>query len=169
MLFLVPSISLLSQTLREWTAEASVTLRPFAVCSDVKVGRNSEDISRHDLPFTATTDSDRLLKQMKGKPDPDAAEAGMTVIFSTYQSIATIKDAQKKGLPPFDLVVCDEAHRTTGATLAGENESQFVRVHQNAYIEAEKRLYMTATPRLFDDSVKAKAQEADALLCSMDD
>jgi predicted helicase len=168
-LFLVPSLSLLSQTLREWTAEAGVTLQPFAVCSDVKVGRTSEDISRHDLPFTATTDADRLLAQMKATPEPGADGAGMTVIFSTYQSIATITAAHKKGLAKFDLVICDEAHRTTGATLAGEDESQFVRVHQDAYIKATKRLYMTATPRLFDDSVKAKAQEADALLVSMDD
>lgn len=169
-LFLVPSISLLSQTLREWTAESEIPMRPFAVCSDVKVGRHSEDISRHDLAFTATTNAEKLLEQFASIDLPALnEEAGMKVIFSTYQSIAAIHEAQEQGLEPFDLVICDEAHRTTGVTLAGEEESHFVRVHDTSYLVADKRLYMTATPRLFDDSTKSKADESDAVLCSMDD
>ena len=93
----------------------------------------------------------------------------MTVIFSTYQSIQVISEAQKQhSLPAFDLIVCDEAHRTTGATLAGEDESNFVRVHDQDYIAGAKRLYMTATPRIFGDAVKTKANEVDAVLASMD-
>ena len=168
-LFLVPSISLMSQTLREWTAETNVAMRPFAVCSDVKVGRDSEDISRHDLAFTATTNAEKLLEQIAATPLPAGDQPGMSVIFSTYQSIAAINTAQKQGLPKFDLVICDEAHRTTGATLAGEDESHFVRVHDAKYISGGRRLYMTATPRLFDDSTKSKADEGGALLASMDD
>lgn len=168
-LFLVPSISLLSQTLREWTAETDVAMQPFAVCSDVKVGRHSEDISRHDLAFPATTDADRLLEAIKAAAPPPGPAPGMTVIFSTYQSIAAIHAAQNKGLDPFDLVICDEAHRTTGATLAGEDESQFVRVHDAKYIRSRRRLYMTATPRLYDDSAKSKAEQGNAVICSMDD
>jgi predicted helicase len=168
-LFLVPSISLLSQTLREWTAETEVSTRFFAVCSDVKVGRDSEDISRHDLAFPATTNAEKLLEQIAATPPPAADGPGMSVIFSTYQSIAAINAAQKQGLAKFDLIICDEAHRTTGATLAGEDESHFVRVHDPQYIAASRRLYMTATPRLFDDSTKSKADQASAVICSMDD
>ncbi len=168
-LFLVPSISLLSQTVREWTAETEVEMRGFGVCSDVKVGRHSEDISRHDLAFNATTDPQKLLEQFSAAEATRSAGTGVSVVFSTYQSLAAIHEAQSVGLPEFDLVICDEAHRTTGATLSGEEESHFVRVHDPAYIKAAKRLYMTATPRLFDDSTKSRAKERDAVLCSMDD
>ncbi len=166
-LFLVPSISLLSQTLREWTAQCETPMRCFAVCSDTKVGKRSasEDIRVHDLSFPATTDPQKLLIQTKHA----RRSVRLTVIFSTYQSIATVAAAQQAGLPKFDLAICDEAHRTTGVTLAGEDESHFVRVHDSEYIKATKRLYMTATPRIFDDSTKASAAENAAVLCSMDD
>ena len=72
-------------------------------------------------------------------------------------------------MPAFDLIICDEAHRTTGATLAGEEESNFVRIHDDAYVEGRKRLYMTATPRIFGDAVKTRADEESAVLASMDD
>lgn len=170
-LFLVPSISLLSQSLREWSIEAEASLRPFAVCSDVKVGKRTkaqadEDISVVDLAIPATTDAGRLHSQLV---DAAAGTGRLTVIFSTYQSIGVVAEAQAKGLPDFDLVICDEAHRTTGATLTGDDESAFVRVHDNAFIRATKRLYMTATPRIYDDASKAKAGQAQAVLASMDD
>jgi predicted helicase len=169
-LFLVPSISLLSQALREWTAQCQTPLRCFAVCSDTKVGKRSEseDIRVHDLAFPATTDPYRLLAQMR---HASAASAGarLTAIFSTYQSIATVHAAQQEGLAEFDLAVCDEAHRTTGVTLANKDESHFVRIHDATYIKAARRLYMTATPRLFDEGTKSSAVEHDAVLCSMDD
>ncbi len=166
-LFLVPSISLLSQTLREWTAEAELKLHPFAVCSDSKVGKKneSEDISTHDLPFPATTDTKKLVAQI----ETTTGKKQLVVIFSTYQSIKVVADAQKKGLPEFDLIICDEAHRTTGVTLEGEDESHFVKVHDQGFIKGKKRLYMTATPRIFSDGSKTQAKEADATLCSMDD
>ena len=93
----------------------------------------------------------------------------MTVVFSTYQSIAAVAEAQKTGLPGFDLIICDEAHRTTGVTLTGEDESHFVKVHDADFIKGKKRLYMTATPRIYGDEAKVKAKDADAELCSMDD
>jgi predicted helicase len=92
----------------------------------------------------------------------------MTVIFSTYQSIVTLTRAQEAGLPDFDLIICDEAHRTTGATLDGEEESNFVKIHSNDHVKASKRLYMTATPRIFGDNVRSKADEVGAELASMD-
>ena len=169
-LFLVPSIALLSQALREWSNEAEVPLRAFAVCSDAKVGKqhavgDDNDMAVHDLALPATTDPDRLLAQMAGVE----ATPGLTVVFSTYQSIATIAAAQRKGLPRFDLIICDEAHRTTGVTLAGQDESAFVRVHDDAYIGGDRRLYMTATPRVYSEDSKSEAKNADALLASMDD
>lgn len=169
-LFLVPSIALLAQTLREWSFEAEVPLRPFAVCSDVKVGKgrsqgDDQDMAVHDLALPATTDPDRLIKQMASVE----AGPGLTVVFSTYQSIATIAEAQKKGLGSFDLILCDEAHRTTGVTLANHDESAFVRVHDNAYLAADRRLYMTATPRIYNEDTKADAKNADAGVASMDD
>ncbi|MFO7401162.1 MAG: DEAD/DEAH box helicase family protein [Actinomycetales bacterium] len=169
-LFLVPSIALLSQALREWSNEAEEPLRAFAVCSDAKVGKqhavgDDNDMAVHDLALPATTDPDRLLAQMAGVE----ATPGLTVVFSTYQSIATIAAAQRKGLPRFDLIICDEAHRTTGVTLAGQDESAFVRVHDDAYIGGDRRLYMTATPRVYSEDSKSEAKNADALLASMDD
>lgn len=166
-LFLVPSISLLSQALREWTAEAETPFHSFAVCSDIKVGKKSEseDISTHDLAFPATTNAKKLSQQFRAFKKGNQP----TVIFSTYQSIQAVADAQKQGIPEFDLIICDEAHRTTGVTLEGEDESHFVRVHDQGFIKAKKRLYMTATPRIYSDGTKVQAQESDATLCSMDD
>ncbi len=171
-LFLVPSISLLSQSLREWSLEAEVNLRPFAVCSDTKVGKKRgadavEDISVVDLPLPATTNPTRLHQHLA---DAAAGTGKVTVVFSTYQSIEVVAQAQALGgVPAFDLVICDEAHRTTGATLVGEDESAFVRVHDAEFIKAAKRLYMTATPRIYDDNSKVKAGQAQAVLASMDD
>lgn len=164
-LFLVPSIALLSQTLREWTAQATVDMRSFAVCSDTKVGKGAEDIASYDLEVPVSTNGNRLAEVFNtGKHS-----AGLHVVFSTYQSLPTVHDAQHNGLDDFDLVICDEAHRTTGVTLAGEDASNFVRIHEADYIKADKRLYMTATPKLFDDDVKDKAADHSAELASMDD
>jgi len=166
-LFLVPSISLLSQTLKEWTAQATEEIRAFAVCSDTKVGKHSEDIAVHDLAFPATTDARRLGLAMAARPKGDTRR---TVIFSTYQSIDVISQAQKKhGVGEFDLIVCDEAHRTTGVTLSGDDESAFVRVHKPDFLAAKRRLYMTATPKIYADESKTKADEAGAEIASMDD
>lgn len=168
-LFLVPSLQLLSQSLREWMSHSDVDIRPFAVCSDVRVGRKTDDsgdLSTIDLTEPATTDPEKLVKRME--VDQHAA-ARMTVVFSTYQSISVISQAQSLGLADFDLVICDEAHRTTGVTLAGQDESHFVKVHDNSFIRASKRLYMTATPRVFDDAVTKKAIENNAELASMSD
>ncbi|OLR89612.1 DEAD/DEAH box helicase [Actinokineospora bangkokensis] len=163
-LFLVPSISLLSQTLREWTQEAAVELRPFAVCSDVRVGRKqTEDMGVVDLAEPATTNAAKLLQRL-GRTSPTGK---MTVIFSTYQSIQVVADAQAAGLGAFDMVICDEAHRTTGVTLAGEDESAFVRVHDQKFLKAKKRLYMTATPRIYRDETRVKAAESAALVTDM--
>lgn len=168
-LFMVPSLALMSQSLKEWSDETELPMHAYAVCSDTKVGRtkNSDmtDVAIHDLQIPATTDGKTLVEAMSLR----SLDEGMTVVFSTYQSIQAVAEAQQAGLPDFDLVICDEAHRTTGATLAGTDESNFVKIHSNQVIGAAKRLYMTATPRVFNDSIKDKAKEKDVVLCSMDD
>jgi predicted helicase len=165
-LFLAPSISLVSQSLREWMAQTQTDIRPFVVCSDTKAGAQAEDITTHDIPLP-TTDAARLAE---GLASVGKRLRGMTVVFSTYQSIDVVAQAQKSSSQQFDLILCDEAHRTTGVKLPGEaDESAFVKVHDNTYLPATRRLYMTATPRIYGDAVKKKADDAAAVLTSMDD
>lgn len=165
-LFLVPSIALLQQTLNEWTAQAAVPLRPFAVCSDTSVGRKqNEDVATHDLGFPASTDPAKLVNRY----NISTGQETLTVVFSTYQSIDVIHQAQEQGLPEFDLIVCDEAHRTTGISQPGADDSAFVRVHDNTYLKAAKRLYMTATPRIYIEDSKNKAAKDGITIYSMDD
>ena len=169
-LFLVPSLALMSQSLKEWSDNTSVQLHAYAVCSDIKVGRDRTgeltDIQVHDLQIPATTDGKKLYEESEKRP----LDEGITVVFSTYQSIDAITAAQRAGFPDFDLAICDEAHRTTGVTLASEDkESMFVKIHDDANVVVGKRLYMTATPRVFNDKIKDAAKEKDAVLTSMDD
>ena len=171
-LFLVPSISLISQTLGEWCSQSETPLNAFAVCSDPQAGvkkTDEEDIRTSDLAFPAHTNARKLVKEvelLRGK-----LKKNITVIFSTYQSIQVIADAQKFGLPEFDLVICDEAHRTTGVEqteMSQKEASAFIAVHDANYLKARKRLYMTATPRIYDDASKGKAKDADIKIYSMD-
>ena len=173
-LFMVPSLSLMSQTLGEWASECSIGFEAWSVCSDTKVNRkrvtNNDiaDMAVVDLKTPPTTDPEKLATSLHRHGDDD----GLQVVFATYQSIDVVAQAQELGgsaWQDFDLIICDEAHRTTGVTLADGDDSAFVRVHDNAIIRADKRLYMTATPRLFNDRVKDAAKEKDAVLCSMDD
>ena len=164
-LFAAPSISLVAQALREWTADASIPIRAFAVCSDPKVGAADGDGARAcDLPIPPTTDPAALAAAAA----PDAPDA-LTVVFSTYQSMGAVRGAQAAGMPEFDLAVCDEAHRTTGYALEGEERSSFLLVHDADAIRARRRLYMTATPRIYAPAARARAREADAFVASMDD
>lgn len=168
-LFLVPSLALMAQSVTAWSNDSHVPLRTFAVCSDAQVGKRVDeegtDLVRHDLAFPATTNGTALAREAcEDAPDK------MTVVFATYQSIQAITEAQAAGLPEFDLIVCDEAHRTTGVTLAeDEDESNFVRVHDNAQVAGRKRLYMTATPRIYAASAKKQADEGGHEVASMDD
>lgn len=171
-LFMVPSLALLSQTLTEWTQQSVTPLHSFAVCSDSDVGKkrkqddDSVQVFTHELRYPATTQPDKLAKEMEKRHDSQH----MSVVFSTYHSIDVLSAAQyDHGLPEFDLIICDEAHRTTGATFAGDDESNFVKVHENRFVKAAKRIYMTATPRLYGDTAKATAERDDIVLCSMDD
>ena len=165
-LVLVPSISLLSQTVKEWTSDSNIDINVFAVCSDSKAGKrkDSEDLSIYDLAIPATTDTKTLIEKYRSVKSKEK----MTVFLSTYQSIEIIHEAQKAGIGKFDLVIADEAHRTTGVTLAGSEDSMFTKVHDDKYLPAKKRLYMTATPKIYGDTAKAKAESVDAHLASFD-
>ncbi len=170
-LYLVPSLALMAQTVREWARDANIPLRSFAVCSDSQVGkrrrRNDDliDMDALDLAFPATTDAARLAA-VAAPPAPDA----LTVVFATYQSSPVIEEAQKvHGVPAFDLAICDEAHRTAGALIEGEDSSHFVRIHQDEHIRCYRRLYMTATPKVYAASARTRAGELAAALCSMED
>ena len=173
-LFLAPSIALVGQTLREWTAETTANIFPICICSDPEVSKSrskrdddQDGYSVTDLAFPASTNVDDIVRQFRLAEKFHADS--LLVVFSTYQSIAVIAEAQKTFQRPFDLIICDEAHRTTGVTLKDEEDSAFVKVHDDAFIQAKKRLYMTATPRLYAEESKKKAQDAEAWLCSMDD
>ena len=162
-LFLVPSIALASQTLTEWSAQCRFGFDAAVVCSDNKASKGENSI---ELGFPSTTDVARLKEWYKMVNNNDRP---LNFIFSTYQSIDVVSNFQKETGLEFDLIICDEAHRTTGVTLSDEDESSFVKVHDNDFIKGKKRLYMTATPRIYADTAKMKVDEANAYLCSMDD
>lgn len=178
-LFLVPSIALLGQTLRSWLQQALEPMMAVCICSDPQVSKQTEKndndtTSVVDLALPASTDVPSIVKQLQHARRYNAE--GLTVVFSTYQSIDVISRAQQQLLKEtddafgtFDLIICDEAHRTTGVTLKDETESAFVRVHNNDFLRAVRRIYMTATPRLYTDETKKRAEENSAVLCSMDD
>lgn len=163
-LFLAPSISLVSQTMRGWVDQVRGRINPYVVCSDGKASKLKNDESYgqlSDIPYPATTNADTIASRFHKRDD------ALNVVFSTYQSIDVVARAQQLGLPDFDLIVCDEAHRTTGVV---NGEGAFQKVHDNDFIHAAKRVYMTATPRIYDTSAKKKADVMGAVaIASIDD
>ena len=159
-LFLVPSIALLGQTLRSWLQQALEPMMAVCICSDPQVSKQSEKndndtTSVVDLALPASTDVPSIVKQLQHDV---ISRAQKQLLSETGDTFGT-----------FDLIISDEAHRTTGVTLKDEKESAFVRVHDNDFLRATRRIYMTATPRLYTDETKRRAEENSAVLCSMDD
>ena len=163
-LYLVPSIGLFAQAMREWAEQQKVPHRYIGICSDTKAGKTDEDASLYELEFPVTTD-ETVISEALQKTDEDT----MRVVFSTYQSLPKVAEAQDAGAPAFDIIFCDEGHRTTGIDKPDDNTSPFVLVHDSERIRANKRLYMTATPRLYTQSAKTKAAKHDIEVFSMDD
>ena len=159
-LVLLPSLCLLSQTLREWTFAASRPFDVLCVCSDETVGKRGADEIIHsvsELAFPVTSDTEEIRKFLENDGDK--------VIFSTYHSSPLVADAQThQGVPAFDFVVADEAHRCTGKV-----SSAFSTVLDNNRIIATKRLFATATPRTYTTSVKKAAEERGIEVVGMDD
>ncbi|MCM0726412.1 DEAD/DEAH box helicase family protein [Parabacteroides sp. Y3-G-102] len=177
-LFMVPSIALLGQSLNAWSADAKKPIKAVCICSDSKASRKIQnkyddmDDSVVDLAVPASTSPQSIASQLKKYRSHD----GLVVVFSTYQSIDAVSAAQQEilsetdgGYGVFDFIICDEAHRTTGVKLSDRDESNFTKIHSNDNVQGRKRLYMTATPRLYGESAKIKASEKDCILCSMDD
>lgn len=164
-LFLAPSISLVSQSMRDWVNQTRCRINVYVVCSDGKASKLSKSDQESygqltDIPFPATTNPVTVAQRFKPRED------ALNVVFSTYQSIQVVHDAQELGLPQFDLTICDEAHRTTGVM---DGEAAFQKVHDADFIHSDKRLYMTATPRIFGEGAKNKAKEGAIEIASMDD
>ncbi|GAA7517983.1 DEAD/DEAH box helicase family protein [Helicobacter pylori] len=175
-LFLAPSIALLSQTFREYAQEKSEPFYASIVCSDDKVGKGKknksddgiDDINFSELPLKPSTRLEDILSVHKKAQK----ENKRFIIFSTYQSALRIQEAQRMGLNEIDLIICDEAHRTVGAMYSSnerDDKNAFTLCHSDANIKAKKRLYMTATPKVYSESSKAKAKEKDNVIYSMDD
>ncbi len=177
-LFMVPSIALLGQSLNAWCADAKKPIKAVCICSDSKASRKIQtkyddmDDSVVDLAVPASTNAKSIAAQLIRYRSHD----GLVVVFSTYQSIDAVSAAQQEILSEtggdygvFDFIICDEAHRTTGVKLSDRDESNFTKIHSDDNVQGRKRLYMTATPRLYRDTVKIKAAEKDCVLCSMDD
>lgn len=169
-LFLVPSIALLGQTLNAWMADKTKPIKAICICSDSKVTRkmiddDQEDESIVDLAVPASTNVNSALRQLWRYSKEDCR----TVIFSTYQSIDVVSAVLHEAGKTVDLCICDEAHRTAAYKVKDMQEPAFMKVHSDDNIPARRRLYMTATPRLYRESVKVKAAESDTVICSMDD
>ena len=167
-LYMVPSLSLMSQAIREWKNQAIEDITAFSVCSDTKVGKRkpSDDkivVRLSDLELPATTDASKLAEELA-----EADKSKMTVVFSTYHSIDVLSRSQKEYKYEFDLIICDEAHRTTGVIFEGKDEPNFVKIHNDEHVKGKKRLYMTATPKIYGEPAKKVAEEADVPLASMD-
>ncbi len=171
-LFLAPSIALLSQTFREYAQEKSEPFYASIVCSDDKVGKSknedNDDINFSELPLKPSTRLEDILSVY----EKAQKENKRFIIFSTYQSALRIKEAQEAGLGGIDLIICDEANRTVGAMYSSnerDDKNAFTLCHSDENIKATKRLYMTATPKVYSESSKAKAKEKDNVIYSMDD
>lgn len=173
-LYLVPSIQLLTQTLRAWNNDTYMSISSMAVTSDrnasrgkVKDDESNIKFKASDIGFPATTSVEQVVKnynELVGQPKKD-----LLVVFSTYQSIEVLGAAQKEGFPEFDLIIADEAHRTTGAKSLNEEASVFTKVHSDDNVKGKKRLYQTATPKLYGPEAKKKAETNSIVISSMDD
>ncbi|GAA9394580.1 DEAD/DEAH box helicase family protein [Helicobacter pylori] len=146
------------------------------MCSDDKVGKSkknkndddTDDINFSELPNKPSTRLEDILSVC----ELAQKENKRFIIFSTYQSALRIKEAQRMGLGEIDLIICDEAHRTVGAMYSSnerDDKNAFTLCHSDGNIQAKKRLYMTATPKVYSESSKARAKESDNAIYSMDD
>ena len=169
-LILMPSLSLVSQTHREFMQNSSKEINAFIICSDKKAGKDSEDIGKIDLALPPTTDDKELARKLNSSPK---GPNKINVIFSTYHSIEVVSQAQKqRETRVFDLIICDEAHRTTGVESKNKDDakkSYWTQVHNEKFIKSSKRLYMTATPRIYTKTAKKKAENRDYEIYSMND
>ena len=158
-LVLLPSLSLLSQTMWEWAWAGNTDFDILNVCSDTTVGTKNkpEDMKVSDVSIPVTSKVEKIIEFLK-QPKPK-------VIFCTYQSSDLIAQAQlDDAVPTFNLAVADEAHRCAGKADAG-----FATILDGEKIRASKRLFTTATPRYFGKAIKDEAKARDLAVVGMDD
>ena len=158
-LVLVPSLSLLSQTLREWCRANpwGAGFNFLCVCSDPTVSKGTDEIVLHktETPFRIDTDPQVVRDFLASDL------GGVRVVFSTYQSVRVVADGAR-GLPAFDMGIFDEAHKTTGP-----HRGTFAYALNDNNLPIEKRLFLTATPRHYD--INRRDREGDFKIVSMDD
>ena len=170
-LFLVPSLALIDQTVKTWTHNATNPTKKIVVCSASDTAQKYD--SKEDNLMTPASD---LYVPLTSEPVEIAKSVNawsrkqVVVIFSTYHSLKQIETAQKEyQLPEFDLIICDEAHRTSTNPDPKKKGSFFTAIHKNSYVSGKKRLYMTATPKIYVEQVKKDAEKLEVALFSMDD
>ena len=165
-LFAAPTIALVSQARREWLRQTTRKLNCIVVCSDRTAGGRSEneDIRVSELECPVSTDPIGIARALDG-------EGATRVVFCTYHSLGRVTEAQAvHGAPAFDLAIADEAHRTTGARIDGRGRSiDFQEFHDAERLHARRRLYMTATPRIYTRSSKARLAERGVEVVDMGD
>ncbi|WMI61963.1 Helicase associated domain protein (plasmid) [Streptomyces rochei] len=146
-LVLVPSLDLLAQSEAAWR-EAGRTGPMIGVSS----------LRGENAAFPSTTDVRELIDWVR--------PFDTVTVFATYASLGlgTLERAHQGGLPGWDLIVVDEAHRTSGRI-----GKPWAVVHDNTRIPALRRLYMTATPRLWQLGDDEAAGAPGELVASMDD
>lgn len=168
-LFLAPSIALVSQTFREYCSQKTDPFIACIVCSDNKTGKDKDDISYSELPMMPSTKVEDILSAYKTAQ----TQQKRFIIFATYQSTMRLKEAQSQGLGEIDLMICDEAHRSVGAMyslsksersvmvgdIGDEALNSFTICHSNEHIKAKRRIYMTATPKMYKDKSTGKGNE----------
>jgi predicted helicase len=152
-------LTLLQQTLREWSEQTTWgdSFSYLCVCSDPTVGLKDDElnIEKSEVGFRIDTDP-LIVRQFLERQTTD-----IKVIFSTYHSSPVVGDGAR-GLPPFDVGIFDEAHKTIG--LAG---STFGYALSNENVRIRKRLFLTATPRHID--IRRRNKEGDFRIYSMGD
>jgi len=160
-LVLLPSLTLLQQTLDEWSRHNSwgKDFTFLCVCSDPTVVAKDEydpiQLDRTDLDFAVNTDPDEVRRFIQSDT------TNIKVVFSTYHS-SPVVSAGVCGLAPFDIAIFDEAHKTTGP-----KGGLFAHCLREDNIKIRKRLFFTATPRHYD--IRHRNREGDFEIQSMDD
>ena len=171
-LYLVPSLALMNQTIAVFK-EQSDTFLALAVCSDPTVGNIKEQSLIEEflsIPLPVTTNPDKVASKLDQFSSVDNQ---LKVVFSTYQSLDVIIEAlqQTRYFKQFHLALCDEAHRTVGADLKDAGQagiSYFRKIHNDDLVPIRKRLYLTATPKIYREFSRDKLENRGYNCISMD-
>ena len=162
-LYVVPSLALIKQTLESWVDNCSTPFKFLCVCSDSTViGDISNDdinLSSSEVDFPVTTSPDDISNFL-------SSTESKNIVFVTYNSLDAISNALNN-LPDFsfDLGIFDESHRTAGT----KDNLMFVYGMDDKYISINKRLFMTATERLVSPRLRTVLNDSENVIFSMDD